>query len=322
MRSKVYHYSEEGVKAMKHREALLHARKFSKWAPITLGHTISTSPLPNDPLIGGFTVTGVTPDGRLQGEYEFLKDRTPAVILDALRRGEKIRTSTGFDYLTGPRGQGYDYSQDNILLKHVAVFMPGDTHVKPRCTLGEGCGVGVDATGGDATRLLSYDAMVLGNTSMEYDPMTDPTPNPNSKPGEAAPVNPVGKPIESDKPPTPPAGSAVPPTPDPASTPPCPDKPPASTEDAALDALREICVDLDPTLKDVVVSIDQPEALRLLAKRAKDAYSAADASLPVGGGNPGNAKPHDLDALRKKQVEELRSRVKANYEASHAPGVH
>ena len=300
MRSKVYDYPESNVKAMKHREALLHAAKFSKWAPITLGHTVSTSPLPGDPIIGGFTATGVTEDGRLRGEYEFLKERTPATLLDALRRGERIRTSTGFDYLQGEAGQGYDYSQDKILMKHVAVFLPSNTRVKPRCTIGEGCGVGLDGVRVYGSRLISYDAQYLGVDN----PMTKPDQDHQTEDATL-------KPVESDKPPCPPPAAK---DSKPTITKPSEGDKPVITSDASLDALKALAIDLDPSLKGIVEKIDSPEAIQQLASRAKDSRSAGDAALPVG---TGASNPLDLGVLRKKQVDGIRQYHKDTFRYTH-----
>jgi len=282
MKSMIYDYPEYGMKAYKSKESIRKAGETIPYVPLVYNHTSEPDVHveERDQIIGGFRVSS-TSDGSMKGDYIFNVDKTPPCILKAIRNGEKIPTSTGYEYTKGVGGEGYDFSQENILMKHVAVFDPSDYTSVPRCSVQGGCGVGVDSLNKDV--FILQDAMILNDTFEQT--------------GESF-MNEQG--IESSKPDEHPATMDA-----------------HAVHDAAfykerylsaLDSLKEEAKKAYPCCKDDIDGIDSIDAIRILMKTRGVAHDSA-AVIPQG--EP--VKELTRQDMRSESIERMRAKSQGLY---------
>lgn len=290
MKAKVYDYPELGKRLFKPAEAVNAIPSLIKWVPITLGHTIGADVKANelDQIIGGFWVHD-SDDGKLHGTYEFYKDKTPKEILDDVRKGVPIATSTGFDPIlldqTGiDQGKPYDGVQAIMKLGHVAVIPKSMlSHALPRCTIEEGCGVGLDGSElCDATELKASGSLVVPIEPVES---TEESIMPDEKPTEDA-------------------------------KPPCQEKAWEAKYNSVIDALKKDILDSGVLKADDLKDIN--DAASLLAIKKLAAVPTGELKLPIqdaATGEPGN-KPFSYADARAATIAKMRERQNARYDAT------
>ncbi len=140
----VYPYPDG--RAFKSRRALLAATPFVRSAKLTIKEHPATMVIMNQKDIVGYCEKPYFERDRLWAVMVYNKRRTPKQYIDALHDPNLIAdVSIGFYYTYVPipgeyQGKAYDYRMEDIVIDHVASFVP-----KGRCTYPT-CGIGVDQT--------------------------------------------------------------------------------------------------------------------------------------------------------------------------------